>query len=43
MVGRQVLTEEEAEAWFQDFETLEKQGANFFCITGVLTEAVKVT
>jgi ubiquinone/menaquinone biosynthesis C-methylase UbiE len=43
VVGRQALTEEEAEAWLQEFDALERQGANFFCITPVLTEAVKVT
>jgi arsenite methyltransferase len=43
VVGRQAVTAAEAEAWFQEFDTLEQQGANFFCITPVLTEAVKVT
>jgi ubiquinone/menaquinone biosynthesis C-methylase UbiE len=41
VVGRQAITAAEAEAWFQEFDTLEQQGANFFCITPVLTEAVK--
>lgn len=42
VVGRQVITAEEAEAWLQEFDTLEQQGAYFFCITSILTEAVKV-
>ena len=42
VVGRQAVTAAEAEAWFQEFDTLEHQAANFFCITPVLTEAVKV-
>ncbi len=42
VVGRQAITAAEAEAWLQEFDTLEEQGANFFCITPVLTEAVKV-
>jgi len=41
VVGRQAVTAAEAEAWLQEFDTLEEQGANFFCITPILTEAVR--
>jgi hypothetical protein len=43
MVGRQAVTAAEAEAWLQEFDALEQQGASFFCLTPILTEAVKVT
>jgi hypothetical protein len=43
VVGRQAVTEEEAAAWLQEFDALEQQGAFFFCVTPILTEAVKVT
>jgi arsenite methyltransferase len=42
VVGRQAVTAEEAEAWLQEFDTLEQQGAYFFYLTPVLTEALKV-
>jgi arsenite methyltransferase len=42
VVGRQAVTEEEAEAWLQEFDALEQQGAYFFCLTPILTEVVKV-
>jgi ubiquinone/menaquinone biosynthesis C-methylase UbiE len=42
VVGRQLLTEAEAEAWLQEFDALEQQGAYFFCSMPILTEAVKV-
>jgi arsenite methyltransferase len=42
VVGRQAVTAAEAEAWLQEFDTLEQEGANFFCTTSILTEAVKV-
>jgi ubiquinone/menaquinone biosynthesis C-methylase UbiE len=42
VVGRQAVTPAEAEAWLQEFDTLEQEGANFFCLTPILTEAVKV-
>jgi arsenite methyltransferase len=42
VVSRQSVTEEEAAEWFQEFAKLEENGAYFFCITPVLTEAVKV-
>ena len=42
VVGRQAVTAAEAEAWLQEFDTLEQDGANFFCITPILTEAVKI-
>jgi hypothetical protein len=41
-VGRDNVTEEEAAEWFDEFPELEKNGAYFFCVTPVLTEAVKV-
>jgi hypothetical protein len=42
VVGRQVVSAAEAEAWFQEFDALEQQGAYFFCSMPILTEAVKV-
>ena len=42
VVGRQVITAVEAEAWLQEFDELEQQGAYFFCSMPILTEAVKV-
>jgi arsenite methyltransferase len=42
VVGRQAISAEEAEAWFQEFDALEQQGAYFFCSMPILTEAVKV-
>ena len=42
VVSRQSVTEEEAAEWFDEFAKLEENGAYFFCITPVLTEAVKV-
>ena len=41
VVGRQAIAAEEADAWLQEFDALEQEGANFFCITSVLTEAIK--
>ena len=42
VVNRQSVTEEEAAEWFDELATLEENGAYFFCITSVLTEAVRV-
>ena len=42
VVSRQSVTEEEAAEWFDEFAKLEENGAYFFCITPVLTEAVNV-
>jgi hypothetical protein len=42
VVGRQIITEAEAEAWLQEFDELEQHGAYFFCSMPILTEAVKV-
>lgn len=42
VVDRQSVTEEEAAEWFGEFAKLEENGAYFFCITPVLTEAVNV-
>jgi hypothetical protein len=42
VVGRQIITAEEAEAWLQEFDALEQQGAYFFCSMPILTEALKV-
>ncbi len=36
------VTSEEADAWFKEFELLEQQHAYFFCLTSVLTEAMKI-
>ena len=42
VVSRKSVTEEEAAEWFDELAKLEENGAYFFCITPVLTEAVKV-
>ena len=42
VVGRQNVTEEEAAEWFDEFAELEENGAYFFSVTPVLTEAVKI-
>jgi len=42
VVSRQSVTEEEATQWFDELAKLEQSGAYFFCITPILTEAVKV-
>lgn len=42
VVGRQNVTEEEAAEWFDEFPEMERNGTYFFCVTPVLTEAVKV-
>ena len=42
VAARQAVTEEEAAAWLNEFESLENQGAYFFCSTPILTQAVKV-
>jgi ubiquinone/menaquinone biosynthesis C-methylase UbiE len=42
VVSRQTVTDEEAAEWFDEFAKLEERAAYFFCLTPVLTEAVKV-
>ena len=42
IVGRGLIEEREAEAWASEFDTLENEGAYFFCYTPILTEAIKV-
>ena len=41
VVSRQSLTDQEAAEWFDEFAKLEEKGAYFFCLTPVLTEALK--
>jgi arsenite methyltransferase len=43
VVGRDSVTEAEAEAWLQEFDELEKQNAYFFSSTPILTAAVRVS
>jgi ubiquinone/menaquinone biosynthesis C-methylase UbiE len=43
VVSRGSVTDEDAAAWLDEFASLEENGAYFFCITPVLTEAVKVS
>ena len=43
VVSRGSVTEEEAAEWFDELARLEENRGYFFCITPVLTEAVKVT
>jgi arsenite methyltransferase len=42
VVSRQTITDPEAAEWFDEFDNLEENEAYFFCLTPVLTEAVKV-
>jgi ubiquinone/menaquinone biosynthesis C-methylase UbiE len=42
VVSRQSVTEREATEWHDEFADLEERGAYFFCVTPVLTEAVKL-
>src|SRR6516165_8200706 len=42
VVSRRGVTEEETAEWFDEFAKLEENGAYFFCITPVLTEATRV-
>ena len=41
LVGREVLSPDEADAWSGEFVELESKGAYSFCSTPVMTEAVK--
>jgi ubiquinone/menaquinone biosynthesis C-methylase UbiE len=41
VVSRKVVTDEEAGEWLDEFARLEESGTYFFCLTPVLTEAVK--
>jgi arsenite methyltransferase len=43
VVSRGSVTDEDAAAWLDEFASLKENGAYFFCITPVLTEAVKVS
>jgi ubiquinone/menaquinone biosynthesis C-methylase UbiE len=43
VVSRGSVTDEETTAWLDEFASLEKNGAYFFCITPVLTQAMKVS
>jgi len=43
VASRKIVTEEEATEWFDEFAELEENGAYFFSVTPVLTEAVKVS
>lgn len=36
------ISAEEIDAWFDEFDLLEQQHAYFFCLTSVLTEAIKI-
>jgi ubiquinone/menaquinone biosynthesis C-methylase UbiE len=42
VLGRQAVTAEEADAWFNEFEELEQRGAYFFSSTPIITEATTV-
>lgn len=42
VVSRQTVTDEETTEWLDEFARLEENGAYFFSLTPVLTEAVKV-
>ena len=40
--NKQKISAEEVDAWFDEFDLLEQQHAYFFCLTSVLTEAIKI-
>lgn len=40
--SKQKISAEEVDAWFDEFGVLEQQHAYFFCLTSVLTEAIKI-
>jgi ubiquinone/menaquinone biosynthesis C-methylase UbiE len=42
VANRQRMTDEDVAAWLDEFAILEKNGAYFFSITPILTEAVKI-
>jgi arsenite methyltransferase len=42
VVGKQEVTQAEADAWLHEFEELEHRGAYFFSSTPIVTEAIKV-
>lgn len=42
VVGRQAVTAEEADAWLEDLQSLEREGESFFSLSPTLVEAVKV-
>lgn len=42
VLGRQVVTAEEADSWLKEFEELEQRGAYFFSSTPIITEATRV-
>ena len=42
VLGRQAVTAEEAGAWLDEFEELERKGGYFFSSTPILTEAIKL-
>jgi hypothetical protein len=42
VVGRQAVTQGDADAWLDEFEQLEQKGAYFFSSTPVITEAIKL-
>jgi ubiquinone/menaquinone biosynthesis C-methylase UbiE len=42
VVGDGLVEQTEADAWSDEFDELEQEGAFFFCYTPILTEAVKV-
>ncbi len=42
VVGRQAVTQEDADAWIDEFDALEQKGAYFFSATPIITEAIKV-
>jgi ubiquinone/menaquinone biosynthesis C-methylase UbiE len=42
VASRGSVTEQEAAEWLEEFTALEDDGAYFFCITPIMTEAIKV-
>ncbi len=43
VAGNGLVDGSDAEAWFEEFEKLEDEGAYFFCLTPIITEAHKVS
>jgi hypothetical protein len=43
VVGNEFVDEPNANAWFDELELLEREGAYFFCSTPVITEVLKIT
>src|SRR6516162_3727985 len=43
VVGREAVSQEEADAWVAEFADLDQRGEYFFSLTPVLTEAIRIS